>query len=60
MHEDGQVQKNPQETICKMVLSYVFIYALGENFERMFMKLESGIKLGGAASTTGKKNSMKA
>lgn len=55
MHEDGQVQKNPQETICKVVLSYVFIYALGENFERMFMKLESGIKLGGAASTTGKR-----
>ena len=35
-----------------MVLSFVFIYASGENFERMFMKLKGGIKLGGAASTT--------
>jgi len=35
-----------------VVLSDAFICALGENFEKMFMKLESGIKLGGAASTT--------
>lgn len=48
----GAGNENPQETICKVVLSYIFIYALGENFERMFMKLESSIKLGGAASTT--------
>lgn len=37
--------------ICKVVLVYIFIYALEENLRRCLWNLLSGIQLGGAAST---------
>lgn len=50
----GQVQKmGIPRRFCKGIVC-VFLYALGGNVERIFMQLQSGIKLGGAAKPQGK------